>query len=246
MAATRYAIATEHARGRRTLEIACAAGMGLGLLAGATQTLVAGDINAALLDRARTHYGVRVPLVRFSATELPFANESFDFVLFLEASYYVPQFEKALDEISRVLALGGRVLFANANPERPDFIRSPHSRHYHSATEFRELLASRGFDVETYAAFPVLPVAASGDGRSMLTARLPQLRRAAEALHLIPRTLEGRARLKRLLFGKLQPMPAELPDAFAPLEPLVPAGNEPVRAFKVIYVLGTRRGTKPR
>jgi SAM-dependent methyltransferase len=239
MMATRYALAAEMAAGRRTLELACAAGHGLGLVARTAQSLVGADINAPMLGRAQAHYRGRVPVARASAMALPFADASFDFVFCLEASYYVPEFETCLDEIGRVAAPGARLLFVNANPERVDFIRSPHSSHYQSADEFRALLTARGWVVETSAAFPLDP---RDDGaRARLTASVRTLaRRALEGLHLVPRTLAGRARLKRLLGKRLRPMPAEIDDAFAPRATVTPVPSGPVRGYQIIFVTGRR------
>ena len=228
---TRYAVAAEAARGRRTLELGCAAGQGLGLLRANATQVTGADYSPVLLRSGRRHYGDRVPLVRLTAERLPFRDRSFDLVLFFEATYYVPDMDRALDEIARVLAPGGLVMFVNANPERPDFIASPHSTHYHTADEFRAALQRRGMAVRTEGAFPV------GPARSSALSRLA--RNTLNALGLVPKTLRGRARLKRLLYGRLPEVPAELPPDFAALEPRVAVAPGPVRDFKVIYVTGT-------
>ena len=136
MLTSRYEYAASLANDRRVLEVGCAAGQGFGLLQKASRFLVGGDYSMPLLESAHRHYGTRVPLARLSVEALPFAADSFDLVLFFEASYYVPDMNAAFDEIARVLSPTGVVVFVNANPERPDFIRSPHSHHYHSAAEF--------------------------------------------------------------------------------------------------------------
>ena len=63
-----------------------------------------------------------------------------------------------------------------------------------------------------------------------------------EAWHLVPKTLKGRARLKRLVFGRLREVPAEIPEGFATLAPLVPLERGPVRGFKVVYVRACKAG----
>jgi len=240
MVYTRYAVATDLARGRRALEIGCASGIGLGLVLDRATFVVGGDVHLPMLQTARSHYGGRIPFAQFSATEIPFRDGSFDFVFFMEATYYVRDFSRALDEIGRVLAAEGVILFVNANPERPDFIRSPHSEHYHSATEFRDLLEARGYHVETSAGFAFVSSAAPDVVHRAMANVLRSTRRVAESLHLIPRTLRGRARIKRLLFGKLRTIPRELPPEFAAREPLTPLGTAPARDHKVIYVVGRR------
>ena len=240
MMATRYHFAAQLANGKRVLELACGSGQGLGLLARSAARLIAGDVSAPLLRQARAHYGGRVPLVRLSAEALPFANGVFDLVLCFEASYYVPRMDRAFGEIARVVAGAGTVAFVNANPERPDFIKSPHSVHYQSADELRNALGGRGFRVTVEGAFPV--DASAGAGRpAWLERGLLLVRWVLERLHLVPRTLKGRARLKRLVYGKLRELPPELPEAFGPVAARAPVGPGSVRGYKVIYVTAHKR-----
>ncbi len=246
MVYTRYALASDLARGRRTLEIGCASGIGLGLILRTGSYVVAGDLQFPMLSTAKQHYRERVPFLQFSTTALPFKKGSFDFVLFLEATYYVRDFPAALDEIGRVLAPGGTVLFVNANPERPDFIRSLYSEHYHSASELRALLESRGYRAEAAAAFPLDENEDGGYLKPVISGGVRFVRRLAEALRLVPRTLRGRARIKRLIFGKLLTLPPELPTSFAALEPLSPVDDAPVRSHKVIYIIGRRTTVEAR
>jgi SAM-dependent methyltransferase len=236
---TRYALARDIAADRSVLELGCGAGVGFGLVGTKARLLIGADYSSALLENAQSHYGNRVPLTRLSAEALPFRAGALDVVIFFEASYYVPDMERALDEIRRVLAPGGTVLFANANPERPDFIRSPYSVHYHTADEFRTALGRRGFQVAVWGAFPVAPQNRRGLSRGV-AAGLSQVRRAVEALGLVPKTLKGRARLKRLVYGRLVPTPPEIHDGFAPRHTLTPLGPGPARDCKVIYVRGDK------
>lgn len=240
MVYTRYVVASDLARGRRTLEIGCASGVGLGLLGRTASSVVGGDINLNMLLSAHQHYGDRAALAQFSATALPFSGSSFGFILFLEATYYIREFSAALDEMDRVLAPDGIILFVNANPERPDFIRSPYSEHYHTAEEFRMLLEARGYQVQTAAAFALTPSPEIGHLKLIGARVAPAARRWAERLRLIPRTLKGRARIKRLMFEKLRTLPPELPENFAPSEKLMPISDYPVERYKVIYVIAER------
>jgi len=238
---TRYAVGAQLAGGKRVLELACGGGNGLGLLGARTRSLVGGDFSPALLRQAGSHYRARFPLVRLSAEALPFRAGAFDLVLFFEASYYVPDMERAFDEVTRVLAKGGTVLLVNANPERPDFITSPLSVHYHSADEFRAALERRRFTVITEGAFPT-ETRQPGATSHLLGLAVSALRRLLQSLRLVPRTLRGRARLKRLIYRDLIPIPAEIPPNFTPVEPRVLVSTGPVRDFKVIYVTARREG----
>jgi SAM-dependent methyltransferase len=236
---TRYAVAAELAVGKRVLELACGGGNGFGLVAAQARSVVGGDFSAPLLRHARAHYGERVPLVRLTAEALPFRAGAFDVVLFFEASYYVPDMNRAFDEGTRVLPPGGTVLFVNANPERPDFITSPHSVRYHTADQFRTALERRGFRVTTEAAFPV-----QRESPGLVSRAAGSLVRAArvvlDTLGLVPQTLRGRARLKRLIFRDLATIPPEIPPSFSAVESRVAVAAGPVRHFKVIYIAGRR------
>jgi len=238
MMITRYASAASLAKDKRVLEIGCGAGQGLGMVGATAKEVIGGDYSLALLETARQHFGGRFPLINLSAEALPFKDESFDVVLFFEASYYVRNVDKAFDDIARVLVPQGTVLFVNANPERPDFIRSPHSVHYHTANEFQAALERRGFSVSVAGAFPSQP---SGAGSNTFFGRaVPIARQLLETAGLVPRTLRGRAKLKRLVYRKLKLVPPELTEGFASVAPLFALEGSRSVGFKVIYIRGTR------
>lgn len=239
MMVTRYGLAAQLAKGRRTLEIACASGPGLAWLKQGAPFVAGADINLPMLRRARAHYPPDFPLVQASADCLPFPDGFFGCVLFMEASYYLPDVAAVLDEVRRVLDEDGVLLIVNANPERPDFIRSPFSHHYHSGDEFRQLLEARGFSVEIRAAFPITP--SSGGARDRLVSgAISVARRLLDGLRLVPRTLRGRARLKRLLGRRLRAMPPQIDPSFGARAPLTEPMTGPIRDHMVIYVTARR------
>ncbi len=239
MMVTRYALARDLAAGRRVLELGCGTGLGFGMLGSVARTLIGGDLSLALLRSGRRHYGGRYPFVRLSADQLPFRAGTFDLIVFFEASYYVPDADLAFREIARLLAPGGSVLFANANPQRRDFIRSPHSVHYHSADELRAALEQLGLTVRTSAAFPLDPENRGG-ARRLVARGLGFARRTLEGLGLVPTTLRGRARLKRLVYGRQREAPPELTTHFGEVRVPQPVPPGPVLGFKVLYVHGHR------
>ena len=227
---SRYLYGAEAGAGGRTLEVGCGPGLGLGLLSASTSFVVGGDYDPVLLRQARATYGDRIRLMRLDVQRLPFADGSFDTVLFFEASYYVPDMDRAFDEITRVAARGGRLVFVNANPERPDFIPSPLSVHYHTAAEFHDALECRGFKVSVEGAFPLEDVALRS--RFLVLAR-----KLAHRFGFIPSTLAGRALIKRVLIGKMIPVPPEVRQGFGKTPSRFPVeGSGPVKAFKVLYV----------
>jgi SAM-dependent methyltransferase len=229
---TRYSYVRELAAGHRVLELACGSGQGLGLVGKSADWVVGGDIDATLLGAASTHYGSRFPLLRLNAQALPFAPGSFDVVVLLEASYYVPDTETAFSEVKRILVPGGTFVLVNANPERPDFIRSPQSVHYHSASEFRQTLGRLGFSVTVEGAFPL--------ETSRLAGVKAGLRTVLNRLGLVPRSLKARGLLKRIAYGRLTPLPAEIPQGFARVQPRYLLESGPARDYKVLYVTAVK------
>jgi hypothetical protein len=66
-------------------------------------------------------------------------------------------------------------------------------------------------------------------------------RRVAVRLHLIPKTMAWKIRLKRLLFGKLDPIPPELQIDDELCQDVIPIeSSQPVQDYKVIYAVGRR------
>jgi len=177
----------------------------------------------------------RISVVQGDAQALPFADTSYDVVILFEAIYYLPDAARFVAEARRVLRPGGTLLICSANREWAGFNPSPFSVRYYAARELKELLEANGFAVELRAGFPA-------DERRGAAGRLvTALRRVAVALRLVPRSMRGKAWLKRLFYGRLAVLGPEL-DAGAPVRPLEPVQGFPVAGHKVLYAIGTRPG----
>jgi SAM-dependent methyltransferase len=239
----RYRLAVEHSRGKRVLEVACGSGVGLGYLAQSAVRVVGGDYTESLLHMSRDHYRERVPLVRLDAQVLPFRNGSFDTVVLFEAIYYLPDGERFFAESRRVLVDGGTLLIGMVNKEWPEFSPSSFSTRYFSATELHAMLTRQGFaPIEFFGGFP----ASIGSPRQMVIALI---RRVAATLHLIPKTLGARARLKRLFYGATMPLPAEVREGMTEFSPLEQVdGHVSNTLHKIIYTVAraSKSGTGPR
>ena len=239
MIQTRYEEAARVAAGRRVLEVACGAGRGLGLLARRAAWTVGGDYTPDLAAQARRHYGDRVPVLRLDAQRLPFVDGAFDVVLCLEAIYYLPDAARFIAECRRVLAPGGDVLISSANREWAEFTSSAHATRFYSAAELARLLDEHGFEPRLMAAYGARPA-------GLVSRLVSLLRRVAVALRLVPATLSGRERLKRIFYGPLRALGPEVGEsdgAPVPLQP-IDAGRA-VREFKVIYAFGKLRSALP-
>jgi SAM-dependent methyltransferase len=229
MLSARYAWAAGYAAGKDVAEIACGAGLGLGWLARLATTVEAGDLNDANCRTAQETYGARdnIRIRTLDALDLPFPRQSLDVLLLFEAIYYLPGAERFFMEARRVLRPGGTLLIATVNCQWSGFNPSPFHSRYFSASELADALARHGFGVQVRAGFPE---------RTGPSARLVDaVRRAAVALRLIPRTMAGKAFLKRLFYGTLQAIPAELEPARGNSGPFVPVPGADLNRYRVLY-----------
>jgi SAM-dependent methyltransferase len=231
----RYAWAARFCRDKDVIEVACGTGQGLGLLNGVAASLRAGDYTEANLDVARAHYGDRLQLEKLNAEKMPYEDQSADVVVIFEALYYLLNPDAFAAECRRILRPGGSVLITNANKDLFDFNPSPFSQTYHGTVELARLFAPHGFSVTCYGR---LPVAEAG----LLKRCLRGVKSVASRLGLIPKTMKGKRILKRLLFGKLTTMPAEIGPRDTPLEPVRQISTEtPDTRHQFIYCVATRQ-----
>ena len=237
----RYQLAGRYAANQRVLEVACGTGIGLTYLCNMADTVVGCDIDPHNLTRARSLCQdlEKVTVDAGDALDLPYPDQSFDLVLLYEAIYYLPDASKFLAEAHRVLADDGVLLICTVNSQWSSFHPSPLATRYYSAGDLERLLRPLFPSCQVMGSFPV----DSGGAKGQV---LDVVKRCAMALHLIPRTLEGRARLKRLVFGKLQELPQRLePDSAALPEPAVldPSVNQ--AGYKILYAVAGK-GDQPR
>jgi ubiquinone/menaquinone biosynthesis C-methylase UbiE len=232
----RYHWAAQFCRGGDVVEVACGSGQGLGILAATAKSVEAGDISAAILEGPRRHYSGRLTLTEFDAQALPFADASRDVLVLFEALYYVPDAERFAKECRRVLRPSGKVLIATANKDLSDFNASPCSYKYYGAKDLHELFQRHGFTVEV---FGYMPVESISWRQKVLR---PIKRFVVGAGHRLGHEA-GKKLLKRLVFGRLVLMPAELPMDNAPFTPPVRLRPDaPDSVHKVIYACATLRG----
>lgn len=229
----RYYWAAGYCRGKDVLEVACGTGPGLGYLAGIARSFRAGDLSEPILEIARKHYDKRIELSCFDAQALPSTDASLDVVLIFEALYYVPAAEKFVAECRRVLRPGGTLLIVTANKDLYDFNPSPHSFAYHGVVELDRLVSAHGFVPEFFGNTPVAEA-------SFKQKVLRPVKKAVVASGLMPGSMAGKKLLKRLIFGNLVPMPAEIAADTVPARPPTPLPRGvPDQAHKVIFCAAT-------
>jgi len=229
----RYYWAGTYCQGKDVLEIGCGTGQGAGYLAGLASSYRAGDYSEKILGIARAHYGERIQFQQLDAQQVPFENGSFDTVILFEAIYYLPSAERFVAECRRVLRPGGKVLIATANKDLYDFNPSPHSNAYYGVSELQDLFRRYGFDATFFGNTPV-------DSLSWRQRMLRPVKKFVAHSGVMPKTMAGKKVLKRIVFGSLVPMPAEIVAGMVPYADPVPIpADRPDRMHKVLYCVGT-------
>jgi SAM-dependent methyltransferase len=169
--------------------------------------------------------------VQLDAEALPFRDASFDLIVMFEAIYYLGDAARFLRDCRRALAPGGVLLLSSANCEAPGFTSSAFVTRVYPARELAAMMETHGFQTRLMAGFEVR---ASG-----FRARLASVvRRLALALHLVPATLVGRERLKRLFYGPLTTLDPEITAPSPAPSPVPIDARGPVRGYKDIYAFG--------
>lgn len=229
----RYYWAGGYCQDKDVLEAACGTGQGLGYLAKLARNLTGGDYSEKILEIARCHYQNRIDLRQFDAQDMPFDDNSFDVVILFEAIYYIPDAVKFVSECYRVLRPGGKVLIATANKDLYDFNPSPYTYKYYGIAELNRLFTEQGFSVELFGDTPL-------DQLSVRQKILRPIKKVASSLHLIPGSMEAKKRLKRIMFGELVKMPAEIDEGTAEYKlPAALSHLHPDTKHKVIYCVAT-------
>ena len=236
----RYHIASQYCEGKRVLEVACGAGMGLGYLGRSASLVVGGDYTARLVRMTQNQYSGRLDCLQLDAHCLPFRDESFDVLIFFEALYYLKEAEQFLQEVRRVLTPEGALVLCTVNKDWHDFNPSPFSTRYYSSPELWDLLDQAGFKAELFGAFPTKVDSFAQKGVSMI-------RRAAVNFHLVPGSMKAKKWLKRVFYGRLSPLPAELDREPDGQVSLMPISRETLNSeYKVLYAVGRPLGASLR
>jgi ubiquinone/menaquinone biosynthesis C-methylase UbiE len=229
----RYHWSLPHIEGKDILEVACGSGPGLALLASKARSVKAGDISKEVLAEAHKTYGNRFDLKQFAAEILPYQSNSFDVILMFEALYYVDS-HAFLEECRRVLRPGGKLLIVTANCGLYDFTRSAYSSQYFNNLELVALGTSTGYLAEIAGHFSVKDT-------SPRQKILRPLKFIASRTGLMPTSMKGKESLKKLFFGSLTTMPADISVyPFDYQSPVVLSSEHVDRHHKVLYCLLTK------
>lgn len=229
----RYYWAERYCAGKDVLEVACGSGQSLGLLKRVSKTLEAGDTSDELLALARRHYSESIEVQKIDAHQMPFGDRSKDVILCFEAIYYLEDVAKFLGECRRILRPGGMLLIASANKDLYDFNPSPYSHSYYGVVDMRDLFCRFGFATEFFGDTPLQDL-------SIRQRILRPIKKIVVQIGLIPKSMAGKKILKKLVFGNLVQMPAEINAETCPrIDPDPISSDIPNTTHKVIFCKAT-------
>ena len=236
MLRTRYGWAAEQAAGKDVLEVASGAGLGLGWLAEGARRVEAGDIE---------EQNCRIARSRLIAGKRRFASSGWTRrICRLKRAPSIwrccsrrcitwQTFRGFLEKRGACCGPAAALLISTVNCEWNGFHPSPFHTRYWTAPELLQALDQAGFEARLFAGFPERD-AGAGDLRN-------RMRSVATRSGCIPRTMRGKAVLKRIFYGRLERIPSRLEPGEATLEPMIPVDSTTdLTHYRNLYFEGRR------
>ena len=233
---TRYEWASKLSTNKDVLEVACGAGIGLGILARKANSVIGGDIDHEVLSFGLAHYDTsKIQIKKLDACEIELPDNSIDVVVCFEAIYYFPSLDNFLSEVERILRPDGVLLCSSVNCEWSGFNPSSHSVNYYSLNEMESKLEHRGFSSDFFIGFEDKP-------NSLIGKIIGIVRKAAVSLNLIPKTMKGKELLKRMFYSSLVSLPSEMTEDHGKIHDFRPAINlgEAIFSHKFYYFIAKK------
>lgn len=159
----RIAAITEQAQPVHALDLGCGGGHVAYAMADHAQLVTACDLSSDMLEAVEAEAARRgitnIATTRAAAEDLPFADDSFDFLACRFSTHHWRDALRGLTEARRVLKPGGRAIFADViapvlaaadtHLQAIEVLRDPsHGRNY-SARDWHAMLTQAGFAVES-------------------------------------------------------------------------------------------------
>ena len=171
---SRYWWASALAPGRRVLDAGCGMAYGSRLMAEAGAAEVTGvDLAEDVIRAARAEAGDGIRLEAGDVAALPFEDGAFDLVVCFEVIEHVPDQDRVLGELRRVLARGG--LLAISSPNRDAYVPgNPHHVHEYTPPELEAALRKRWPEVRLFQQHNYLACSITGDGAPAVRTLAPK------------------------------------------------------------------------
>ena len=123
---TRYLFAADRIGGCRVLDAACGTGYGSALLARTAGSVVGVDIDPTTVEFAsKRWYSPSTSFQVADVTQLPFADGTFDAIVWLEPIEHVADPDVVLDELRRVLVPGGLLIASTPSRDVYNWVSFP-------------------------------------------------------------------------------------------------------------------------
>ena len=148
----RYEFARQFCDGRDVLDAGCGVGYGSAFLAETARRVVGVDVDAEAIAYARERYGAaNVEFVQADVEALPFDGASFDVACAFEAIEHVPEPQRLVSELRRVIRAGGVCVLSTPRVERTS---TGSANPFHTVelapADLERLLRAQFEDVELY------------------------------------------------------------------------------------------------
>jgi ubiquinone/menaquinone biosynthesis C-methylase UbiE len=140
----RYAYAAQFVSGKNVLDLASGEGYGSATLAATARQVIALDIDENAVRHACQKYpSANLHFIVGSVMEMPHFKIGFDVIVCFEAIEHIPDPEKLLKGVKRLLVPGG--VFLVSTPNKPEYKRTEPSNPFHvhelDFDEFRAMLS---------------------------------------------------------------------------------------------------------
>ncbi|MCA9396998.1 MAG: class I SAM-dependent methyltransferase [Candidatus Omnitrophica bacterium] len=157
-----YEFTSAYAQGKKALEIGHGDGYGSSRMAKIAAHVTAIDLFEQNVETANKRYSdANLSFLAMNATELEFADETFDLVFSFQVIEHIPrqQLGKYASEIKRVLKTGGVGCISTLNLKKnmkpgQDYDKSPHHDKEFTPDEYIEFFKGHFEDVEMYGLYP--------------------------------------------------------------------------------------------
>lgn len=166
----RFSLVEKYAQGGEVLDLCCGTGSYLLPLAEKVKRIAGLDFSSRVLEELRSKLSPeqvnKIELVEADAREIPFEDSTFDCVYSYSSLYTIPDLNRVLGEVNRVLREGGAAILDMGNSTSlnrlisfSQYKRNRWARPYmYPLATLRAMVQSAGFEILEHRCFQLLPM----------------------------------------------------------------------------------------